>query len=336
MRVSSKSTSKKRLRTLIVGCGAIAGGYDESSRYPSQVLSHAGAYRAHGGFQLMGCVDPDADRRAAFARHWQVRAGFADLEAALAHETYDIVSLCGPDAVHEAHLKRVLEASPKAVFCEKPMVANGRAGARLSRAFAERGVLLAVDYSRRFDPTLRALAQEIAGGAWGDLQNASARYGRGIRHNGCHLLDLLHLLLGPLRFEQALSARIDHVADDPTVDAVLRSRTGAPIVLLGADSRDFALFEVELLFARGQIRIEDSGFRLTRREARKDSRFPAYRTLGKPRSEATELSRALLHAVGNLYDGVVKGAALLSDGTGAVAAETLADRIRRAGLDLLA
>jgi predicted dehydrogenase len=336
MRVSSKSTSRKKLRTLIVGCGAIAGGYDESSRYPEQILSHAGAYRAHGGFELAACVDPDAKRRAAFAAHWQVRESFADLKTALAAGSYDVVSLCGPDSVHDAHLKAVLGASAKAVFCEKPMTANARGGARLVRAFAERGTLLAVDYTRRFEPSIRALALEIAEGKWGRLQNADARYGKGIRHNGCHLLNLLQLLAGPLRFEQALSARSDHAADDPTVDAVLRTKDGAPIVLLGADSRHFALFEVELLFERGHLRIEDSGFRLTRREARKDSRFPAYRTLGKPRSEATELSRALLHAVGNLYDAVVKGAALLSDADGAVAAESLADRIRRAGLDLLA
>lgn len=336
MRASSKSTSRKKLRTLIVGCGAIAGGYDETPRYPDQILSHAGAYRAHGGFELAACVDPDAGRRAAFAAHWRVRNGFADLGTALAQGAYDVISLCGPDAVHEAHLNTVLAAPVKAVFCEKPMTANARAGARLRRAFGERGILLAVDYSRRFDPALRGLAQEIASGAWGALQNASARYGKGIRHNGCHLLDLLHLLLGPLRLEQALSARLDHAAEDPTVDAVLRTKAGAPIILLGADSRRFALFELELLFEKGLVRIEDSGFRLTRREARKDSRFPAYQTLGKPRSEATELSRALLHAVGNLYDAVVKGAALLSDGDGAVAAESLADRIRRAGLDLLA
>src|SRR5690606_6428811 len=46
------------LRVAIVGAGKVAGGYDKD-RSDGNVFSHAGAYRAHGGFDLLVCIEPD-------------------------------------------------------------------------------------------------------------------------------------------------------------------------------------------------------------------------------------------------------------------------------------
>ena len=50
------------LSALIIGCGDIAGGYDEAGDERA-VRTHAGAYRAHPNFCVTACIDPDDQRR---------------------------------------------------------------------------------------------------------------------------------------------------------------------------------------------------------------------------------------------------------------------------------
>ena len=50
---------------LIVGCGAIAGGYDEHGTQ-EVLLTHAGAYSQDSRFRIRACVEPDSDRRKQF------------------------------------------------------------------------------------------------------------------------------------------------------------------------------------------------------------------------------------------------------------------------------
>jgi predicted dehydrogenase len=331
MPVSPRSTPE--LQVLIVGCGAIAGGYDEGPGYPQAVLSHAGAYSLHDGFRIAACVEPDEARRTAFMARWNIPDGHAELEAALAAGRYDVASLCSPDGAHAPQLEALAGRGLKAVFCEKPM-ALGLQGNSLAGLYRRAGTLLAVNYTRRFVPEIRRVGDEIAAGAWGALQSATGQYGKGIRHNGCHLVDLAQMLLGPLELASILGGRLDHGEDDPSADLLLRSRNGAPVVLLGSDSRRFALFELRLTFEGGQILIEDSGFRLALRRARPDPRFPAYHTLGEPVTAATELSRSLFHAAGNLYDAVTKGVPLMSSSDNAIAAEALCEEARVKALRL--
>ena len=53
-------------KTVIVGCGKIAGLYD--NRFSSDpILSHAAAYKENGHFELSGCVDIDSRTAKKFA-----------------------------------------------------------------------------------------------------------------------------------------------------------------------------------------------------------------------------------------------------------------------------
>ena len=49
--------NKNFFKTLIVGCGDIAGGFDLNRYGPP--LTHIGAYKYHGKFDIIGCVDPN-------------------------------------------------------------------------------------------------------------------------------------------------------------------------------------------------------------------------------------------------------------------------------------
>ena len=317
------------LKALIIGCGRIAGGFDEYGP-DSAVLSHAGAYQSHPGFEIVACVEPDTECRDGFAKTWAVPAAFATLDKCLeAGAPFDVASVCVPTANHGAVLEKLLETGVKAVFCEKPLTDDIAESERLIKAYAAAGVLLAVNYLRRWDPSIVALRNEIESGEWGRVRTAMGYYTKGVLNNGSHLVDLAQLLRGPLALESVTGARSDHDPGDPTVDAALRWEDGIAMHLIGADARDMSLFEFHIVTERGVIGIEESGFTIRRRRIVASPYFTDYRQLDRGQWATTEFATALHHAVDNLYAAVVQGAALKSDGSSALSAQSLCDEIRR-------
>ncbi len=322
MAAARKPKSKpKPLSVLIVGCGAIAGGYDEG-RAGRNVFSHAGAYRAHGGFRLAACVEPNAARRRRFMARWKVPRGFATLaDCRRSGLAFDVASVCTPTAAHEAALDALLAMPVRAVFAEKPLTANLAASRRIVRAYAKARRPLVVNYLRRWDPAMAALRNGLARGQWGRVQNVVAHYGKGLFNCGSHVVDLLGFLWGPLEPRAALRVRGDRTAADPTVDAVFAGPGGAPVYLIGGDSRRFFDFEIALTTDKGRVVIEEQGQTIRIRPAVESPLFAGYRIIEKGRWLGTGLGRAMAAAVGNVHGRIARGEKLLSDGKSALAAQ---------------
>ena len=94
-------------RVLIVGCGRIAGGFNEGDE--TAVLTHVVAYRRLNA-EIVGCVDVDGETASRFARRWSIPRAGIDL-AAMVHETQpEVVSLCTPPDARLGPLRLVLAA----------------------------------------------------------------------------------------------------------------------------------------------------------------------------------------------------------------------------------
>jgi predicted dehydrogenase len=323
----SPTVGSERLRALIIGCGAIAGGYDEAEPASDQVLTHAKAYTRHPGFEIAACVEPDGERRAAFMRAWGIPAGFATL--AEVNLAYDVASICVPTAHHAEILESLLASPARLVFAEKPLTDDLARSRAVVEAYERAGKPLAVNYLRRWAGGLVHLQAEIARGQWGDFQKASAWYTKGLLNNGSHFLDLLSFLLGGLSPVCALDRVADGREDDPTRDVVVRTAQGAPIHLLGADMHAFSLFEADLLFTGGRISLTDSAFKITRRPVTDSPRFTGYRALAEGGTKDSGLGYALLDAVDNIARHLNDGAPLRSTGRTALAAQDLCATLAR-------
>ena len=320
--------SGKALDVVIIGCGMIAGGHDES-HHGDEILSHAGAYSRHPGFRIRAGIDPDHERRRRFKERWGAEKAFADLEQCLADGlSFDVASVGAPTAAHAAILRRLLETPVKAVFCEKPLTGDAAETRAIVASYAAAGLPLAVNYFRRYDSAIQRLKREIERGTWGALQWACGFYGKGVLHNGSHMVHLMQYLFGTLRPIAVLRARTDHEAGDPTLDAVLATGAEAPIHLIGSDWRHYDVFEACLAFERGQVVLEE-GMRVVRvRPVSDDPLYPGHRHLGRGRRRKGDQGRALLRAVDDLYRSVTAGAPLASGGDAALAAEELCSRMQ--------
>jgi len=324
--------TRPALNVLVVGCGNIAGGFDAERAADLPPLTHAGAFSGHGGFAITACVEPDATRRAAFMQRWGIPRGYADLPAVAAAQlggSFDIVSLCSPTAAHAPQLETALALRPRLIFCEKPVTPTLAQTAALVARCSRAEVPLAVNYTRRWAPDVQRLATELRHGVWGAVRSATGTYNKGVLNNGSHLLDLLHLLLGPMSVLHAGDAVADHWGDDPTVPALLQTADGVSVHLATAHAADAAIFELQLVCEKAVISMEDGGLRWRVRRVIDSPHFAGYRVLDRGVETAGDYLQATARAVDNLYQHLYHGQPLASTGHTALAAQRLCDDIRR-------
>jgi predicted dehydrogenase len=314
---------------LIVGCGNIAGGFDADRPSGELPLTHAGALSRHPGFRLAACIEPDAARREAFMAHWQVPLGFATIAEALAVKLRpDLVSICTPTHRHAADLDAAISLRPGAIFCEKPVTPSVALTQHWVEACDQAGVALAVNYTRRWAPDVIRLKEQLARGDWGELRSISGLYNKGILNNGGHLVDLVTYLAGPVELLAAGPAVSDFWPDDPTVSALLRTESGVPVALNTAHAGDYAVFELQLVAAKGVLIMENAGMNWRLRRFTDSPHFKGYRTLGPADEIAGEYPQAMSRAISNLHDALTRCAPIASTGHTALETQRVCEQIR--------
>jgi len=318
----------EKLSALIVGCGNIAGGYDDGGANPDAVLTHAGAYRMHNGFEISACIDPDDQRRQYFMKRWNIGQGFADLTScARSGLRFDVVSLCSPNASHRAALMELLDMPVRCVFAEKPLTGHVAGSQEIIDAYAAKNISLAVNYLRRWAPEMKRLRSDIAAGKWGRVRGASGSYAKGLFNCGSHLIDLIHFLVGTMSPRDVFSRVDDFTSDDPTLGVRLEFSNGAPVILMGKDSRDHFSFDLTLIMEKGEVVLDDLGRRICYRPAVAHPLFRSQITPAVVDPVDTGFDRAMLAALANIEDHLSTGAELLSNGRNAVQSERTCSEI---------
>lgn len=317
----SRIAGSERIKALIVGCGAIAGGYDEASPESRQILTHAKAYLRHPRFDIVGCVEPDREKRAKFMWTWEVPKGFSSL--AEVDIDYDVASVCVPTQFHAETLEALLSSPARLVFAEKPLTDDLARSRAIVEAYRAAGKPLAVNYMRRWAPGLVKLKDDIASGRLGSFIKGTAWYTKGLLNNGSHFLDLATFLLGELRPVARLGGVNDGRVEDPTLDVMVRTDRDCPLYLLAANASAYTIFEADLLFADARLRLTDSGFHLVRQSVTRSERFSGYSVLGPAQDSDSGLGQAMLDAVDNIARHLGDGFPLASTGRTALAVQEL-------------
>ncbi len=313
------ASPKTKFSSLVIGCGAIAGGYDMEDISGPNILTHAKAFNTHDGFDLVGCLDIDPEIARNFADVWNVDRAYDSLDDALNDRDYDIISICSSTHAHEYYLRELQKYDVRLVFCEKPITDNIDTAREMAAHYADNMV---VNYLRRFDPHIRQLATEINRETYGKFLSGKALYNKGLYNNGSHMINLLHMLVGPVKVTAADKIIDDYWPDDPTISARLISGGNGQIDMIGSDVRDGMIFDLELICDKARIRLSDFSQTLTI--------SPNGETEKKIK---TDLNRGMLAAVSNIYDHLTQGGQLYSTADNALQAlETCSEIRKKVGL----
>jgi predicted dehydrogenase len=289
---------------LIIGAGNIGAFFDipESER----ILTHAHAFTKHAGFKLIGFFDNDIKKAQKAADIWGCNA-FKSIDEAFKFEKVDIVIVAVPDEYHYAVLKEISKFSVKVVFAEKPLTKTVVEANEIVQIFKDKNIDVIVNYSRRFVPEFERIKNNIETGIYGEYMTGTGYYGKGIIHNGSHLIDLLRYLIGEIDTIKPISSIQDFYPDDKSISAVFTFENNRPFFLQYADCRKYTIFEIDILFERKRIRIYDSGFKIEEYDIQDNKIFKGYKNVVKTADIDTSLHNALYNAAENIYKHLIEG-----------------------------
>jgi len=323
------------LRVLIVGCGNIAGGFDQERLTDDLPYTHAGAYIHDGRFNMVTCIEPDDIRREEFMKAWSVPVGLRSIEELLnSEERFDVISICSPTDCHSHDLEIALSLKPKLIFCEKPVTTSLVETERFVTECNKVDILFAVNYTRRWDPDILKLLKDMNSGQWGQLRSISGLYNKGVLNNGSHMVDLLTLLVGPMAIIKVGRPMHDYSQSDPTIPVWLEGARGIPVQLNCAHTEDYAVFELQFIFSRGVLTMEEGGMYWRERHVVDSDTFKGYNKLDEGIRRVGKYSNAMLKAVDNIYRAIIKGEPLASTGESALYAQRVCEKIRQKACQL--
>lgn len=281
------------LRTAIIGCGRIAGGYDRALPV-SWSATHAGAYHLCPDTELVAVADPSPHTLAAFQEKWGVKSSYLDYREMLAKESIDILSLCLPTEYHFKAFQETDKYAIPAIFCEKPLAYDLEEARAIYDLGQER--IVTVNYFRRWNPTIINLVNEIKLGCYGKCLNIVVRYPKGIFVNGSHFIDMMRWIFGEPETVRFLSiAQPDSI--DPGIDFVMNFKNGPDVFFINLPGIDYVFAEVDILAQTARLVLAQRGQSLRIEKRKKEQHYQLFDIIEKEIEVETDWKNCLTRAV---------------------------------------
>lgn len=315
------------LRAAVIGCGRIGTGFS-SSRGDGAILTHAAAYAATPLTELVAVCDRDAEIVKGCARRWGVD-GYDEIGRLLGDARPAIVSVCTPDATHTFIADAVLRCpSVRGLLMEKPLATTVSDAEQTVALARERGIALAVNYSRRWGEGICEVARMLHGGQLGAIRSATGHYANGWLHNGTHWIDLARMLIGDIVAVRALDHHPTGDPNDDSLDVELEFSGGAKAIVIGHSAPGLSFFEMDIVGENGRVRLTDGAQRIEVYELAPSPTFSGFFQYVRSSQIEGGLDRALLNAVEDLSRAITGGASPACGGQDALAALRVAEFAR--------
>lgn len=150
------------MRLLILGTGGMAN-------------THATSFKAIDGVSVVGGVDVDPDRLAAFCTQHGIARPFASLDEALAWGEFEAVANVTPDRIHHPTTMQAIAAG-KHVFCEKPLATDAGKAMDMTEAIEKAGLVGMVNFTYRNSPAVQQGRALVLSGAIGTVRHVEASH----------------------------------------------------------------------------------------------------------------------------------------------------------------
>ena len=207
----------------------------------------ADAIKRSDKFEIVSCYTRSPEKRSAFAKKYGCRPADS-YEAMLGDDSIEAIVNTTPNNVHLETTRQAAEAG-KHVFLDKPIANTVADGMAIAETCRKADVVLALGYQRRRETHFRWIKQEIDAGRFGKLVQAECNISRDrlgqfdlsswrytaegmpggvMLQIGIHYIDVLELLMGPVKTVSARVAQLVLPGDNPDVaNMILEHENGA-------------------------------------------------------------------------------------------------------------
>ncbi|NNE84009.1 MAG: Gfo/Idh/MocA family oxidoreductase, partial [Alphaproteobacteria bacterium] len=213
----------------------------------SDVLADA-AQRTNGRVEIATCFTRSADKRQAFAAKYGCDSADS-LDDILADDAIDGIINTTPNHVHLETTSAAAQAG-KHVFLDKPIANTIGEAKAITKVCADSGVVLGVGYQRRREGHFRWIKERIDAGEFGTLVQAEANISRDragqfepghwrytaegmpggvMLQIGLHYVDVLMMLLGPVKSVSGMASQLVLPGDNPDVGTLLMTHESGAV-----------------------------------------------------------------------------------------------------------
>lgn len=250
---------KKRVGCAVIGLGRI-GTLLEEDRLREKPCTHAGAIHADPDSMLLGGCDIDEKRCRTFSERWNGLPVFSRADDLIEAVNPDIVCVATPPETHLPIIESVLQTSVRLVICEKPLAPKAAEAAQIARYHQGGRVKIMTNHERRYSADYLRVRDHIVSHTFGELLSIGSRVYMGERRpvlemildDGTHLIDILRFLTG----SELTDVHAELLEGDRGDTLFVRCNGGAvPLWMEFGAGRDHIVFELDLSFSEGRIRI---------------------------------------------------------------------------------
>ena len=213
----------------------------------SDVLADA-AKRTDGRVQIVSCFTRSESKRLAFAEKYGCRSADS-LDAILQDTELDGIINTTPNHVH-LETTRMAAQSGKHVFLDKPIANTIGEAKAITQACGDAGVVLGVGYQRRREGHFQWIKDRIDAGDFGKVVQAEANISRDregkfekghwrytaegmpggvMLQIGLHYVDVLMMLMGPVKTVSGMASQLVLPGDNPDVGTLMMTHENGAI-----------------------------------------------------------------------------------------------------------
>lgn len=241
-----------KVKSIILGCGQVAGGYDNN--YDKKVRTHAKAYLLNSKVDLIGACDSDIEKARAFAKKWKIKYFTSSIDKILADCKPDLVSICTNTNTHYEIIKQVIESGVRNIWLEKPATSSLNQTLKIFKLAKKHKTKITISYYRSHLKEILSLKKNFQ--LYGKIQNINCLYTKGLENNGSHLLDLLLRLFGS-KFKVTSANKVND-RNFPLISFNLTNKS-YNIDVKSLHYKYYEVFEIDISFTKGRIIITDGG-----------------------------------------------------------------------------
>lgn len=244
-------------RALVIGAGNIGARFDNiESKY---ILTYAHGILENPNLELAGFIDFNKDNLKNAIEIWGGKP-YKNLEDAMKDEI-DIVIIAVSDKYHYEYLKKLHNYSNiKAIIVEKPIATSIKEIEEIQQLYSdEMHEKIIVNYTRRFIPEIQKLRNDYRKNIYGKVISGTGYYGKGLIHNGSHMVDFLDFFINENIKVSRTSNYLKDFGEDYSFNIDLEINEDAIFSMKAIDSRIYTIFEIDMFFEKARIQLLNGG-----------------------------------------------------------------------------
>jgi hypothetical protein len=244
------------LKVAIIGCGNIAGGYDEGGK-KGDFYSHIKSYRSNKDVDVVAVFDPNITALRKFSKYWNVKRSYTDLSVMLTETAPELVSICSPNQFHCEQIKICADAGVKTILCEKPLAYHSTQAEEVMAYCESRNVRLVINYLRSWDEKFIGLEKTLNKIKPNQLEAIHVNYNKGVFHNASHFIVFFKKCFGELKNVTVI--RKERTADDSYADFLLSFEKCDKVYFFNHRKADILITEIDIFFKHQRLRVLSGG-----------------------------------------------------------------------------